>query len=225
MEFTKLTKFIANLQKRQAQVVDGNKAFKKLSKQQQRITIAKDALQQLNAKKYTASPGNWCNTELPKAVHNELRELEAWDNRPSSAEDMKNALYSVHQHNSNVLQPLLQEPGVTCEVCALGSLFASAVRKADNCSVNPLRYAAEYGDRAHEADSDDVNDVLGSYFSEKQQRLMELAFEEGSGSNKPVSVQDFAAAEMYNGKNPTQRLRAILKNIIDNDGVFKLNKK
>ncbi|NBQ70761.1 MAG: hypothetical protein EBU46_18780 [Nitrosomonadaceae bacterium] len=202
-------------------MVAGNKAFKKLSKKQQRITIAKDALKQLNARVYKASPGDWCNTHLPATYNPELKSLEEWADPDEASSQIKAKLNEIHQKHSNVLQPLLLEPGVTCEVCALGALFASTVRKADGCDVNPLKYIAEYGEGSHDADHDNISITLSDYFSAAQQRLMELAFERGYGATSVDSKQDLQAARMYPSTyTATQRLRGILNNIIKNDGTF-----
>jgi virulence-associated protein VapD len=224
--FTKLNQLVTSLQSRQAEVVAGNAVFKRLPKKQQRIAIAKDALKQLDAKKYKASPGDWCNTALPTTFDKELANLESWSDPSAEAAAMKAALSDVHTKDSNVLQPLLLEAGVTCEVCALGSLFASAVRKADGCAVNPLRYTAEYGESGHDFDSDDVSNTLSDYFSDAQQRLMELAFEQGHGSVDVESKNELKAVRMFpSTSTPTQRLRGILNNLIKNDGVFKIDQR
>lgn len=224
--FTKLSKLIDNLRSRQAEVTAGNAAFKRLSKAQQRVAIAKDALKQLNANKYKASPGDWCNTALPKSFNTELDKLSGFAGTSKEQSAMKDALNEVHQKNSNVLQPLLLEPGVTCEVCALGSLFASAVRKADGCDINPLRYTAEYGKKGHEFADGDIFDTLSSFFSDDQQRLMELAFEQGEGATAIESKRDLKAARMFpSTSTPTQRLRSILNNLIKNDGTFKIDQR
>lgn len=120
--------------------------------------------------------------------------------------------------------PILNRESLTgkkapaCEVCATGAMFLSAVRKGnwfDSSDVNP----------------EDVLDTLTSYFTVPQILMVECAFE--LRFTPPLSNEvnnyaewpdeyerDAAVAFGKRYRSATGRLRAILKNMLKNKGIF-----
>lgn len=103
-----------------------------------------------------------------------------------------------------------------CSVCALGALMLSTVRKKNNVMYDPF-YSdnPEYGD---------FSKVFKSLFSKKQRIKIENAYELGSGYYASVLADGFDSKSVAFGQrypNSKDRLAAILKNIIVNNGTFK----
>jgi hypothetical protein len=104
-----------------------------------------------------------------------------------------------------------------CTVCGIGSLMLAHFRMFDNVprveDVEMLMFA-------------DIADRLRGYFSKKQLACIEAAFE-----GKIMSLDDYyiltpklrEALNTWNDyvhRNPTQRLRKIMENLIENGGTF-----
>ncbi len=89
-------KLAMNIEKR-------NKDFKKLSKAEKRVAIAKDVIAALKAKKYIAETGDYLDIN-----------------------------YSSDNYDSNINQELLCSNDITCKVCAVGALFTSKVIISNN---------------------------------------------------------------------------------------------
>jgi hypothetical protein len=176
-----------------------NIAFRRLSRPQQRVEIARDALSLMRRKKLSARRGAWAaginGPVLPGDYHS-AGEYETYDAQ----------------------EKLLKSP--ECNVCALGALFVCGVRKADK-----LKVSARYGMGVHE---DDVFDYLGSFFSQSQLKMMECTFENGGGavSMSELSPAAARACRAFGKKylkdydNGDRLLRAILRNVINNGGTF-----
>lgn len=92
-----------------------------------------------------------------------------------------------------------------CYVCARGALFLSAVRKSNN-------FTPDY-DTSHISD-DEFAPVEDRFFTRKQCDLIEAVYE--GFPNMTPSGSDFH--DHYSNDN--ERLAAILRNIIKNNGTF-----
>ena len=205
------------------QVRKTNTAFMVASPAEKRVMIAKDALERLKSKKIIASSG-------------EFVEFGSWETK--FAEDYFGSDKWFKQYKGKEFQkilPKLEE----CNVCALGGLFTSQVRLANNCKVTSeeLEYSAlDMTDRMKQM----------KYFSRKQRALIELAFEGGNGyfswdahnadqdpETYGVSEDEYEAAVAFYNKyhdydksdedQDKERLIDILENIIKNNGTFKLD--
>lgn len=128
-----------------------------------------------------------------------------------------------------------------CEVCALGACMLAKVDLFNKCKINEVLTQVQNWDstpsnRFLVHSRSDVADQLSSMFSEEQLDLIEAAFEcndsNARSSNKKSYIPDYQLTdfgvkcqqavkfgEQY--PEPKERLRAIMKNIIKNDGVFK----
>ena len=167
-----------------------NEEFKKATKAQKRVMIAKDVLTQIKAKRYFAESGCWVQTNINATCEKDLKD-----------EDSVQELFAEKKIES-------------CNVCALGGLFMSCTNLNNNTTVQDLKNEFYIGDLV--ADDDEISNGLNRIFTQKQLRLIESYFEGGEGyfrgGNK---TQTFL--ESY---NDDERLEMIMQNIIDNDGTF-----
>lgn len=181
--------------------------FAKLTNTTQRIKIAEDVLAQLKAKAYAATQGTYCS----------IKGISLWANR---GKELRDAVETKAVES--------------CTVCALGSMFMSAIRLGDNCKVTNSvsmyngeseegNYIAVGGDLIH----DRIHQIFG-----QDRRLIESAFEgadmdlEDYIDANPELELDFDQLErdcidfyeVY--PEDDERLAAIMKNIIRNEGKF-----
>jgi len=166
----------------------------RLSKAEQRVAVAKDALKQLQYEKYTATKGVYIGHELETRV---CKWVDGYDDA-----ELSNA--------KEQLQPLLIKDKGLCKVCAKGALFLSAVRKFNKATVGDM--------------SDENFKVAENIFGSTNFDLIEAAFEKwdylrGNSTWNIPSLDAEAFGHKYD--NDHDRLVAILKNIIKNNGTFK----
>jgi hypothetical protein len=104
-----------------------------------------------------------------------------------------------------------------CDACALGSMFLSLV-KLDNdfdFDIDIITEDNGEGCGVFELQEDAMRNRLHDVFSRDQLDLIETAFETwGHGDARELKF-----GKRY--KTPAGRLRAICRNIIENEGVFK----
>ena len=187
----------------------------RMTKGEKRVEIAKDVLKQIKANKYKPTSGIW----VSDADGNEVNDLiyRARDKDWDAPVDLKKDV--VCQLNGK------------CDVCALGSLFVSAIDKFNHTKLNPNCSV----DFTEHQDSD-YNPLL-KWFSAKQLLLIENTFENRYGAwmektmyvlskNKVIYWDDVVipAIHAYCKKYPdeTSRLKAIMNNIVRNKGTFVL---
>lgn len=178
------------------------KEFNKLPKAEQRVLIAKGALKQLKTDVYNTSH-TFLHIELAK--------------EPEENESLQEYL-----EPSNIEE---------CNVCALGALMVSSVRKKNN-----LFYSQYYMSVKPHNQHDGYGSVLTKVFSLKQIILIENAYEMGTGAyntspnigygllgcyKKDDRILQKAIAFGKAYEDDTERMEAILKNIIKNKGSFK----
>jgi hypothetical protein len=163
----------------------------KVSKAEQRVIIAKDALAQLKAERFIAQAGVYVGAEL-------FDDLEK---------------RSDFNDDAQAKPLLLKKETVPCRVCAKGALFLSAVRKYNKATIDDIAC--------------DVMTVAENIFGKKQFDQIEAAFEqwEETKSNNYEDSDGIPAPKAYafgmKYNDDTERLEAILKNIIKNKGTFK----
>lgn len=170
-----------------------NEKFKTATKSERAVMVAKDALSMLGKGKIAASVGRWA--ELPISIFDGVE-----------PED---------EENIQICDLTDSESFNGCKTCALGALMLSEIRHTNKLALSDVCSSIEYDQHGHR---------LNKVFSLAQQKMMEYAFEGGSGyfysddipSNQISKLDDFY--EKYPGK--TDRLRAILKNVIKNNGKF-----
>lgn len=176
--------------------------FKAANAAQKRILVAKDVLAQVKSGKLTAKTGNWLT------VHG-----------------VPDTQMDEHGEPIGSMREALVHPEVNCTACALGGLFMS-------CTL--FNNKVEFKDYEHE----DIGDLIseGEHFKNKldtvfcrtQLKLIETAFELGNGwfgerstGKELTESQRQARAFGEQHMDPSDRLVAIMKNIIKNNGTFK----
>ena len=115
-----------------------------------------------------------------------------------------------------------------CHVCAIGAAALSAVGlydRADDLNDHWGENADDGDDyMGFYADSGLLRGLLGAWFTPNMLSLIECAFEEtifhGAKNSSPV---DRKRASLFGKQfsDPELRLRAIMQNIVDNDGTFR----
>jgi hypothetical protein len=203
----KQSKFSKKLEKLNAKIKEQNEAFKKMSPAQKRVAIAHDVLAALKAKKYKAAQRVYCDINFNDSCGLEVEK----------------------QGQKMELQTLLVGGAIeSCNVCAIGSIFTSKVAIGNDFKVNVEK--DEYdGDIMLEQDMNDDGMLIKSLrgiFTETDLRLIEYAFEGEDIAEKFESRSEKfhdKMVEFYESfKSPHDRLVGIMKNIIKNEGTFKI---
>jgi hypothetical protein len=183
-----------------------NAAFKKATKAEKRVMIAKDVLAQIKAKRYIPESGTWVDAN--------------WN--------IRGGIDEIHETDS--VQKLFADRTIeTCSVCALGGLFMSCTNLNNNTCVSDINYGGEgteIGERIEEGDT--LSNGLNKIFSKKQLQLIEVYFEKGDGWFGEAGYtgnyigEDSRHVEYFNEAYPDddERLVEIMKNIVANDGTF-----
>ena len=178
---------------------------KKLTKAEKRVAIAKDVLKQLKTERYVATSGVYL--ESSNDFH-----------KASDAADAKEVLAKVEK----------------CLVCAIGSMFMSAIGKFNNCTIGdvfaPLGTGYYASERPLKREGSDkpttLHEHLEKYFTAPQLGLIECWFEGQSNYDmfvKTAFLYGSQAAVNFKQKyeDDNDRLSRIMKNIIRNKGTFK----
>jgi|688.fasta_scaffold162733_3 hypothetical protein len=173
---------------------------KKLTKAEMRVAIAKDVIAQIKAKKYNPMQGCWVEQE-------DGQDYDDW-----LFDNAENCTVDVQVYTKNIKK---------CNVCALGSLFVSAVNKYNNVygtfdTVSTLE--------VFDFKETNNNSPLLRYFTINQIKLIEHTFEGGMGAvcfddNSRMINKSYAFHDKY--PDSKDRLLAIMKNIVENNGTFK----
>lgn len=123
-----------------------------------------------------------------------------------------NIAMGIESPESVDLQSVVVSNPSACTVCGIGAIFLAHARLFDSVRVDIF-----YGDLREDAEK--IIDTLSGYFSEKQLRLIETAFE---GRRVLANDEYDADGDKWVRKysDPTKRLRAICQNVIDNKGTF-----
>lgn len=116
-----------------------------------------------------------------------------------------------------------------CKVCALGACFLSYIRLFDKVALRDIspskpEFSTFSAGESVDVDYYDIVGQLNKIFSEKQMVLIESAFEQHCVQFAyDIDQDDIEAAEIFGQKyaEPKKRLRAIMQNIVRNNGVFK----
>ena len=171
---------------------------KKQTKAQIRVAIARDVLKRLDTKKLKAANNGYLNLKVTPTEKN---------------------------RDSDFKSVLARQP--VCTVCAIGGLFVSCCSKFNELPTSTiLDRPKQDTDRPGYIHFEPLVPYLENYFSAEQLALVETAFEGsvvGNLDHQEVSAdqEENACAIYYKHPNrPTARLRAIMQNIIDNDGTF-----
>jgi len=191
-----------NRQEIERKIEEKNKQFKRLSKTEKRVAIAKDVLQQLDEKSFKAES---CYLDVARG-DDEKRIRCLIQNSPE-----EKASYAL--------------ASAKCEVCGIGSLFVSTIELENKATVSDLFDNTEN----YEAMSipfvgkKKMADTLSKYFDEDQLDLIEAYFERtvvhANGNLRITDINENSPIWETNRKS--ERLRMIMNNIIENKGKFK----
>jgi len=164
------------------------------------VAIAKDVIAQLRLKRLIADTGIYCRVY--------------YDDAHQYFEDAVNLDHSFQETFKN-------DKKVSCGVCAMGAVFIGYIN----------RFNEVVNDSVKNVMSTDIVTLLDGIFSEFQLRLMEFVFE-GNWEVCPAELDDCPEekekltrkGQQYYDKYPddNQRLRAIMLNVVRNNGEFVL---
>ncbi len=191
------------------------KPFSKLTKAEKRVRIAKDAIKQLNLKVFISTPGRYVNIEAKEGC-----EIERFN-------DLKSQL-----------------PNTVCEVCAKGALFIAEISERNNISLREadssrsteitkrLNYLFSKNqldliETAYELtpiiDSNPFLVIYNNNLNTENEYGDRLSPSDFIRKNKENLTEDCIKAIKFGNKyrNDTNRLLAILENIIKNKGEFR----
>lgn len=171
--------------------------FLKLTKAEQRVEVAKDVLKQIKAKRYVGNTGSYIRGVVVDNV------------------DMND---SVRENFDKIEE---------CDVCAMGACLLSITKYKNMLTFAELPFCtSQMGSK--------VVDLL-SIFTPKQLLLIESAFEgydhgadrvaeDVFGYRDGLSLQEIEKVDNFYAKysEDTNRLKAIMENIISHKGTFKL---
>jgi hypothetical protein len=176
-----------------------NTNFSSMSKLEKRTEIAKDVIASLNSKKYKAERGTY---------------LELFNKNKRSKNEYGH-LTNGYDENLKLTSTNLKEESTVCHVCAIGSVFTSFAQKTKS---------------SLSADANSMLRSMNSIFSKTEMRILEMLFE-GSfihdeqfkklDVEKQKIIKKYGSEFKKNSKGSAdKRLRAIMDNIIDNNGKF-----
>jgi hypothetical protein len=170
--------------------------FDSLTPRGKAVRVAKDVLLQLKAKKYKAKNLTYFSFEEFEKLLESYNKLPYYDYVEKEKEALKSDLKTTIASTKK------------CEVCALGASICSLANLNGPVTVQTAR---EGGKRE-----------LQEIFPGGQLSYIESAFEmEAMGYPHSFETRNAAIRLGKKYKNPDNRLRAIMNNIIQNRGVFK----
>lgn len=202
-----------------------NAAFAKLSPERKRVTVAKDVIAALNAKRI-------------KPVHNQYGSWSWADQYELFKLDFDERHDEYRRRDKLDAQEELLKGNVKCTACAIGAVFTCAVERMNNLTLKAMAEKVGRG----------MREYLGDVFSLEQLDLMEVAFE---GTTEYVKSERYApdkededydegdceyvcpylsngaqselraALNFMDEYDADKRMRAIMENIIANGGEFR----
>lgn len=178
------------------------KAFLRMSPAQKVVRIAKDVLEQIEAKWICPTRGTWVS--------------RSGDIREPIYFGKSGRLIGADKQLRDLL-PRLE----ACNACAVGSLFLCTVARADALTIGDLSRGTSTPFVSFHGLSRPVRDYMLRYFSVSQLRLIEIAFEGGGGAHGSTDDHERAAAAMFTkNESSKKRLTVLMKNVIKNEGKF-----
>jgi hypothetical protein len=177
-----------------------NAKFNSMTDKQKRVAIAKDVLASIKVRKFKIQQGTYCAL--------------SFDNKINTDEEL------------NLQELMINNKIQSCKVCAIGSIFMSRVSLGNDYNINPnAHYEGETN-----IDDDEMLYSLVGIFSERQLRLMEYIFEGYditgyfNGEDEYDQFHDMLKSFSKKYRTPTAKLKAIMENVISNDGEFIITK-
>lgn len=173
-----------------------NAQFKKASKRDKRVLVAKDVLAALKAQRFRARAGAYIELTGEDGEDDYIRLNEILGENPEGS-----------------LRDLLPKLP-TCTLCAKGAVFACTVLRQNEVHSGSLRGAGRSASGVFQ--SPELSKALGGLFSASQLTKIEHEFEcrriDSGGPYAVMGLQRFPAS---------RRLEKIMRNIVANHGTFK----
>ncbi len=189
------------------EIKERNRTFKAAGAAEKRVLIAKDALHLLRLGRLRVDTGGFVEVDV--------------------LDDM--SPYSAYANGGGLeipLQHALLSGDVRCKVCALGGLMTSCVAFQNKVVVNDTaELMLDASVKGHDTG-------VHRYFSPTQLRLIEIAFEQGTGyytdgrgteDNTDTPFTDYERQAAAWGRTiweDNERFIAIMRNIVRNGGMF-----
>jgi len=173
-----------------------NAKFRKLTRAQQRIAIAKDVIAQVKVGRFVPTSTYF---EFNRSVDNE------YDDSVQNL-DMSNCIAQA-----------------SCQVCGIGSLFAGAVINADKLKLKDFNFGAERDNQVAylkrwftSKQLDLIETVFERWYEDTQ----------GEHHSQQVAMPDIVLkhSPIFRTSSKKKRLLMIMENIISNKGTFDLFK-
>jgi len=160
--------------------------------------------------------------EVAKDVIRSLRLLTVRNGvyfKPAGSVKLVNSIVSSSTDSKRVAQKLKKG----CEVCALGACFLSSVRLTNRWEFGGFEEHWTGPAQVRAVEREVLEEKLHKIFTPFQIDLIETAFEEYNCTNLANDRYVIGRAISFGSKHydSTSRLRAIMKNIIKNNGTFK----
>ena len=216
------------LQKIQKEIEKRNAVFKKATKAQKRVLIAEDVIAQIKANRLIPESGVFVEANINKEVVSDCDVLQNMvESHPSEL-----AADSVEMQilNRSLRESFFDKTVETCSVCALGGIFMSCTlfnnKTLNKDVVNHTGQGCNLGESLR--DDVGISNGLDKLFTMTQLVMIENAFECGEGyfyfeGECKLSDKVYNACVNFGNKydDAKDRLVAIMKNIIKNNGTFK----
>lgn len=228
----------------QKEIKKRNNAFQKATKAEKRVLIAKDVIAQIKAKRYIPYCGAFVKATFDPKVYKKTvsgTDICEYLHDPD-VKDMQENWNLTDAETKEVIdfveKPLREaffdNTVQSCDVCALGGIFMSCTLFNNKTKLNALGPEGEAADLGNAIVYDkSISNGLMKFFSYNQLELIENAFENGKGYFRTNPYANNSEITDINGKrfrqyytygdrypNSSDRLIAIMKNIIKNKGTF-----
>ena len=194
------------LAKAKREIARRNKIYAEASAAEKRVLIAKDVIAQLKAKRIFAETGTWTDLDV-------LGKAQSFN------------------EEAGFQETFLTDNSLSCNCCAVGSLFIGCTLYANKLPNYEIRDNWELGENLISRKK--FANGFEKLFSPKQLGLIELAFEGRSEFFTDDEWFDYEAPKLSAKENTAARVRyydafkserdrliAIMENIIENNGTF-----
>jgi hypothetical protein len=179
-----------------------NVAFKKMSRKEQRLQVARDVIELSTVGKIVAS-----GTYLSLPDDSEFEEAVCIEDPDYDGAYLEEARPEV----AKIDTALLLEQLPACEVCGIGSLFVATLRRNDKLPLTDFTTGYKHDTRGMQVE------YLKKWFDSEQLDLVEAYFENERGHDYPLNCY---ASPIFNEEDADKRLTMIMENIVSNGGKF-----
>jgi len=160
--------------------------------------------------------------EVAKDVIRSLKLLDVMTGvyfKPKGTLELVNSIVSSSPDSKVAAQKLKKD----CKVCALGACFLSSIRLTNKWEFGKFEEHWTGPAQVRAVEREVLEEKLHKIFTPFQIDLIETAFEEYNCTNRANDRSVIGRAMSFGSKHydSSSRLRAIMKNIIKNNGTFK----